>query len=86
MSLDAFSPEKRFSVLVEDYEGDRYPITVWAIGPIGAKSTARQTALDHEIDVAAVLTVEEVVEYDEKWRAFYPDATELELRRLGGDR
>lgn len=58
--LDTLAPERRYRCLVEDYDGGRHIVTVSAIGPIGAKETARQTARDRDIDIIAVLTVEEV--------------------------
>lgn len=51
--------ERPFRALVETYDGDRFYLTVNAIGPRGAEGTARQMASDRGHDVAAVLRVEE---------------------------
>jgi hypothetical protein len=57
---DSIEVERPFRALVETYEGDRFYLNVRAIGPKGASSTAWQTAIDRQIDIAAVLRVEEV--------------------------
>ena len=50
--------ERPFRALIETYDGDRFYLTVQAIGPKGASGTARQMAWDRGYDVAAVLRVE----------------------------
>ena len=50
--------ERPFRALIETYDGDRFSLTVQAIGPKGAAGTARQMAWDRGYDVAAVLKVE----------------------------
>lgn len=54
-----FDPERPYKVLLEDYDGGRLLVTVRAIGPEGAKGTAKQTAIDRGFDAVAVLKVEE---------------------------
>jgi hypothetical protein len=55
---DSIEAERPFRALVETYDGDRFYLRVRAIGPKGAASTARQTAIDRGHDVASVLKVE----------------------------
>ena len=51
--------EKPYRALIEEYDGGRVWITVSAIGPVGARGTAKQVARDRGIDAATVLRVEE---------------------------
>jgi hypothetical protein len=54
-----FEPERRYRVLIEEWDEGSVTIEVKAIGPKGASVTAWQTALDRNYDPMAVLKIEE---------------------------